>query len=166
MIVGSNDVEDNNCGSCWAHSAVSSVESAIALFKQQKNVVLSVQQVLDCKPLGNTIDGVACRKIDTAPGQSTETCSKGGAASNVFTGLSPGNGQQNLVLDSQIPYLGKLCVCKYVHSLLVHGLHTLYVCLCRLCICMFCKYVTLSTKVSKLMLCTWLRRVCWSLTLP
>ena len=102
---------------------MSSVEAAIALFRQQKNETLSVQQVLDCEALGNTIDSVVYGKIDE--NQADETCSKGGAAYDVFTGLLPGSGQQNLIRDSLLPYLGKLLAqqAHMLHLLLMHGLY-------------------------------------------
>lgn len=36
------------CGSCWAFSAVGALESALAIFKGQKNLCISEQELVDC----------------------------------------------------------------------------------------------------------------------
>ena len=45
-----------NCGSCWAFSAISSVEAAYAVQKDVK-VVLSEQAVIDCDKIDQGCNG-------------------------------------------------------------------------------------------------------------
>lgn len=53
-----------NCGSCWAHSAADVVGAAIAIFANQPNQTLSVQQQLDCNALSNYVYGVNIGHVD------------------------------------------------------------------------------------------------------
>ena len=53
------------CGCCWAMASAAVLEGAIALFRNQTQQALSVQQLLDCQTLGNGIEDVCL--VDNSP---------------------------------------------------------------------------------------------------
>lgn len=46
-----------SCGSCWAFSCTESIESAVAIAKNETAPVLSPQEIVDCTPNPNDCGG-------------------------------------------------------------------------------------------------------------